>query len=133
MVVSGAATMPRWQHMVIELNVMSMSTVGSPSAAAMRSIVSVVSSAGSPLASSTSPTPMHTSSTCCTWASDGTAGPTGRNRSRVGGPPCNRSCASRRTTPRNLRVRRPMTGSLAGVVAHGRRTQAAALALAYIQ
>ena len=112
---------------------MSMSTVGSPSAAAMRSIVSVVSTAGSPLASSTSPTPMHTSSTCCTWASDGTAGPTGRSRSSVGGPPCNRSCASRRTTPRNLRVRRPMTGSLAGVVAQGRRTQATALALAYIQ
>ena len=92
---------------------MSMSTVGSPSAAAMRSIVSEVSSAGSPLASSTSPTRMHTSSTCCTWASDGTAGPTGRSRSSVGGPPCNRSCASRRTAPRNLRVRRPMTGSLA--------------------
>ena len=77
--------------MVIELNVMSTSTVGSPSAAAMRSIVSVVSSAGSPLASSTSPTRMHTSSTCCTWASDGTAGPMGRSSSSRRRPARSRS------------------------------------------
>ena len=94
--------------MVIELNVMSTSTVGSPNAAAMRSIVADVSSAGSPQPSSTSPTRMQTSSTCCTCASDGTAGPMGRSSSAVGGPPRRRSCASRRTAPRNLRVSRPI-------------------------
>ena len=59
------------------------------------------------------PTRMQTSSTCCTCASEGTAGPTGRSSSAVGGPPRNRSCASRRTAPRNLRVSRSIQGSVA--------------------
>jgi hypothetical protein len=110
-VVTGGATMPRWQHIVIEVKVMSTSTVGNPQAAASRIIVVEVSCAGSPLDSNTSPTCMHRSRTCCTCASVGTIGPTGRNRSAVGGPPCRNSWASRR---RALRMRR-VSGLMAGV------------------
>jgi hypothetical protein len=37
--VTGAAAMPRWQHIVIELNVMSTSTAERPAVAASRTIV----------------------------------------------------------------------------------------------
>ena len=135
--------MPRWQHIVIDVNVMSTSTVGRPQAAARRIIVADVSPAGSPLPSSTSPTCMHRSSTCCTCASEGTSGPTGRSRSAVGGPPRSRSCASRRNAPRNLRVSRPMRPVSLTTIrlgqaarrrnrrAQGRRTHCAGLDLAY--
>jgi hypothetical protein len=52
--------------MVIEVKVMSTSTVARPQAAASRVIVAEVSPTGSPLDRSTSPTRMHRSSTCST-------------------------------------------------------------------
>ena len=81
-------------------------SVASPQAAATRNMVSVVSPALSPLESSTSPTRMHRSSTCCTCASSGTRGPSGRISGTVGGPARNSSCASRLRTVRTRRVRR---------------------------
>ena len=51
----GVAAIPRWQQIVMAVNVMSTSTAGSPQAFATRSIASVVSPEPSPLESSTSP------------------------------------------------------------------------------
>jgi hypothetical protein len=82
--VIGVAAMPRWQQIVIAVNVMSTSTAESPKALATRSIVSVVSPEPSPLDSSTSPMRIHRL-TCWTCRSSGTWGPIGcRARRSVG-------------------------------------------------
>ena len=113
---------------------MSMSTVGSPSAAAMRSIV-----LGGLLRGLTAGQQHLAHAACRRRAPAAPGRPTARRARRgaagraVGGPPCNRSCASRRTTPPEP----------AGQTAHDRQSRrrrrarakntGPALALAYIQ
>ena len=61
--VTGATDRPRRQHIEIEVNVMSISTVARPKAWARRVMVAEVSAAASPLDSNTSPTCRQKSST----------------------------------------------------------------------
>jgi hypothetical protein len=135
--VTGAALFPRWQHTVIEVKVMSMSTVARPRAVARRIIVADVSAAASPLDNSTSPTCRHRSSTSSTFSSDGNSGPTGRNSSTVVGPLRSMSWASRRRALRShwsnliIRTPQPFTAILGtscasrGLPARGMRSRAA--------
>ena len=83
--VIGTANLPRWQHMVIDVNLIATSTVGRPSAAASRRIVSEVWLAASPLESSTSPICIQRSRTCCTCVSASASGSTAHSLPPVGG------------------------------------------------
>jgi hypothetical protein len=74
-VVTGPASTPRWQHIVMVENAMSTSHTGRPYDRAIASIVSCATAAPAPVASWTSPTRSARSSTRRTRLSSATSGP----------------------------------------------------------
>jgi hypothetical protein len=93
--------------MVIEVNVMSTSQLGSPEASATRNMAAVVSATVSPLDSSTSPMRIASSRTCWTWESDGTLGPISSSSVGRASAAMSVRAVRSRERPSACRVRRP--------------------------